>query len=157
MLRKRRILRDDWFVNPTRYLIIRSSYEFSSFVLPKYNSTVIFQSFNRSGGRSFILKEFFIRTIRSSCCLLFFEKKNKIWITVSFLVPRYLSSTISTRPLPNLESELDRSLFRKRATIVESLPSRARKLDRNRSHNWVDTSRRVILSRARDRQMLIRA
>lgn len=112
-LRKRRILRDDWFVNPTRYLIIRSSYEFfPSFLPPEHNFYHRFRSFNRSGGgsRLFILKEFFTGTIRS--CLLFFEKKKKKSPS-SFLVRSVIFPLRSPRSLRVLESEFDRSSFRK--------------------------------------------
>ena len=113
-LRKRRILRDDWFVNPTRYLIIRSSYEFfPSFLPPEHNFYHRFRSFNRSGGgsRLFILKEFFTGTIRS--CLLFFEKKRKKKSPSSFLVRSVIFPLRSPRSLRVLESEFDRSSFRK--------------------------------------------
>ena len=156
-LRKRRILRDDWFVNPTRYLIIRSSYEFfPSFLPPEHNFYHRFRSFNRSGGgsRLFILKEFFTGTIRS--CLLFFEKKKEkrnhrprsLYVALSFLYDLRDHYASSNRNLiaPRFEKSA--------SGIEESFPFRARVVW------WIAIVPAIELTRATlswawDRQMWI--
>lgn len=100
-LRKRRILRDDWFVNPTRYLIIRFVFEFSSLVLPiQYNFTIVSNRLIDRMEHLFQRREFFIRIV---LLFFYFSKKKKgirITVLISFLVQRYLRSTISeSRPL----------------------------------------------------------
>lgn len=74
-LRKRRILRDDWFVNPTRYLIIRFVFEFSSLVLPiQYNFTIVSNRLIDRMEHLFQRREFFIRIV---LLFFYFSKKKK--------------------------------------------------------------------------------
>lgn len=153
-LRKRRILRDDWFVNPTRYLIIRSSYEFFPSFLPlEHNFYHRFRSFNRSGGgsRLFILKEFFTGTIRS--CLLFFEKKKErnhrprsLYVALSFLYDLRDHYASSNR-------NLIAPRFEKSASGIErifSFSSASSLMDRDRSRNWVNKSNPFLSLRSTD-------